>query len=252
MINRPRSRIQAFLIHLSISIGIFLVLLSFILLKWYPSLYFSYDGGWRGIRLVAGIDLVLGPLLTLIVFKPGKKGLKFDLAVIAMIQLAALSYGVTTVYRQRTALVVYFRHALYTVSGWQAAAVGAKGQTVIRASTTAPPYVQVVLPTNRQARYEVFAGVFKGALPPYLRGSLYQPFAPQDTLGHGIDVAQLVRDRPADQRKLQDFLKGRPASDFTFVPLDCRYRQLLLAVRRSNAEVAGTVDINPQPLFSFY
>jgi len=246
------SRIKAFSIHLSISITIFLVLLGFILLKWYPSPYFAYDGGWRGIRIVVGIDVVLGPLLTLIVFKSGKKGLKFDLTVIALIQLAALTYGVTTVYRERTALVVYFRHALYTVSGVQAEKVSAAGQKVIRASHSTPPYVQIVLPKNPQARYLVFSAIFKGAPPPYLRGSLYAPFIPKDTLGYGIDIEKLVQKRPADQRRLQVFLKGRPVSDFVFVPLDCRYKRLLLAVRRSDARFSGTVDINPYPLFSFY
>lgn len=252
MTTGPISRTKAFLIHLSISVTIFLVLLGFILLQWYPSPYFAYDGGWRGIRLVAGIDLVLGPLLTLIVFKPGKKGLRLDLAVIALIQFMALTYGVTTVYRQRTALVVYFRHALYTVSGWQAAMVSAKGQAVIRTSTTTPPYVQVVLPKSPLARYEVFSAIFKGALPPYLRGSLYQAFSPKDALGHGLDVEKLVQNRPADQQRLQRFLHGQSVSQYTFVPLDCRYRRLLIAVRRSDGRFAGTVDINPYPLFSFY
>ncbi len=39
------------------------------------------------------IDVVLGPLLTLIVYKKGKRTLVMDLAVIAALQLAALTYG---------------------------------------------------------------------------------------------------------------------------------------------------------------
>ena len=44
--------------------------------------------------LVVGIDVVLGPLLTLIVFHPKKKSLIWDLAVIVAVQLGALGYGV--------------------------------------------------------------------------------------------------------------------------------------------------------------
>ena len=45
------------------------------------------------ILLMIGVDVVIGPLLTLIVFDPKKKHLKFDLVVIAALQLAALAYG---------------------------------------------------------------------------------------------------------------------------------------------------------------
>ncbi|MFD2273550.1 hypothetical protein ACFS07_27565 [Undibacterium arcticum] len=55
--------------------------------------------------LVVGIDVVLGPLLTLVVFKVGKKSLKFDLAVIALLQLGAMVYGVSTLLEARPAYV---------------------------------------------------------------------------------------------------------------------------------------------------
>jgi hypothetical protein len=39
---------------------------------WYPEFLFKTDGGWNGIRLIAGIDFIIGPTLTLIVYKAGK------------------------------------------------------------------------------------------------------------------------------------------------------------------------------------
>ena len=41
--------------------------------------------------LQVSVDVTLGPLITLIIFKPGKKGLLFDLVVIGMMQSAALA-----------------------------------------------------------------------------------------------------------------------------------------------------------------
>ena len=55
------TRIQAFLIHLGISAVIYAGLLYLIIFIWYPQPYFTADGGWQGIRLVTGIDMVLGP-----------------------------------------------------------------------------------------------------------------------------------------------------------------------------------------------
>ncbi|MCG6936115.1 MAG: hypothetical protein LJE73_09510, partial [Proteobacteria bacterium] len=73
---QPISRWRAFLIHLGISLVIFLILAYIILIKWYPVPFFYTDGGWQGVRIVAAVDLVLGPLLTLLVYKHGKPGLK--------------------------------------------------------------------------------------------------------------------------------------------------------------------------------
>jgi hypothetical protein len=53
------------------------------------------------------VDVTIGPLITLIIFKTGKKSLKFDLTVIALLQLAALAYGIHTVYLARPVYLVF-------------------------------------------------------------------------------------------------------------------------------------------------
>lgn len=100
MVFNVKNRWQAFGIHLFISILIFLVLLSIIIFVWYPGIFIQV-GGYQGIQIVAGVDLILGPLLTLTVFNLKKKSLKMDLSIIALIQLAALSAGVWLVYNER-------------------------------------------------------------------------------------------------------------------------------------------------------
>ena len=82
------SRWRAFAIHFGISMLVFLLLLAIILVFWFPGILFNIDGGWTGLRIIIGVDLVLGPLLTLVVFKAGKPGLKFDLACIGLFQAA--------------------------------------------------------------------------------------------------------------------------------------------------------------------
>lgn len=51
------------------------------------------------------IPVVLGPLITLVIFKQGKPGLKFDLRVIAVLQIVALSYGLYMIDQHRPMLV---------------------------------------------------------------------------------------------------------------------------------------------------
>ncbi len=74
---------------------------------WYPEPTFSIVGVLPIILMLIGVDLVLGPLLTMIVYKHGKPGLKFDLSVIALVQIAALIYGARTLYQEKSHYVVF-------------------------------------------------------------------------------------------------------------------------------------------------
>jgi hypothetical protein len=110
------SRWKAAAIHFSVSLLVFLFLLTLILSLWYPGILFSIDGGWSGLRLVVGVDLVLGPLLTLIVFKSGKPGLKFDLACIVTAQVLCMAAGVWIVYSERPIALVLAYDTFYSVN----------------------------------------------------------------------------------------------------------------------------------------
>ncbi|MEL7399989.1 MAG: hypothetical protein AAFN68_05375, partial [Pseudomonadota bacterium] len=91
------NRFQAFIIHLGLSLVIFAVLLLLIMQFWYPGFLFTTSGGWDAVRLIIGVDLILGPLLTLLVFNPNKASLKKDLSVIALVQTLALAWGTHTI-----------------------------------------------------------------------------------------------------------------------------------------------------------
>jgi hypothetical protein len=73
------NRYQAFAIHIAISLVLFFILLVCITQFWYSGILFNTGNGWKAIALIVGIDLILGPLLTLIIFNPKKSSLKFDL-----------------------------------------------------------------------------------------------------------------------------------------------------------------------------
>ena len=112
----PLSRAQAFAAHLTLSLLAFSALVLVMLRWWYPGELFLVDGGWEGLKLVAMVDLVLGPLLTLILYKPGKPNLAMDMSLIAAVQIGALAYGAVTTWQQRTVAVVYAERAFTTLS----------------------------------------------------------------------------------------------------------------------------------------
>lgn len=104
-----RRRARAAGIHLLISGGIAALAAALVFGLWFPGIYRRVAGGQDLFMLVTSVDMVLGPLLTFAVFnlKKGWPHLKRDLAVIGLIQLAALVYGLHTVYIARPVAMIF-------------------------------------------------------------------------------------------------------------------------------------------------
>lgn len=107
---------QAVALHFAISLLIFIVLIVTMMTFWFPGDLFFMDGGWQGLKIIAPIDLILGPALTLLFYRPGKKGLVFDVSAIVLVQVAALGYGVYLAHEQRTAAIVFAENRFETLS----------------------------------------------------------------------------------------------------------------------------------------
>jgi len=73
---------------------------------YYPQPYFEPAGAGKLVLMLLSVDVILGPLLTLVVFKSGKKSLKFDLSTIAAVQMAALIYGLHVMWIARPVFIV--------------------------------------------------------------------------------------------------------------------------------------------------
>ena len=113
-----KAKLQASGIHLGISIFIFFGILYLILFEWYPGVLFEAEGGWKGLKLMAAVDLVLGPSLTFIIFNhtKAKKEIVFDLSLVVVIQISAMIWGGLQVYAERPVALVMWEGTFYTVT----------------------------------------------------------------------------------------------------------------------------------------
>lgn len=95
------------LIHLGVSFMVALLAAVLIFKFWYPAPLSSAQGVNRLVLIMICVDVVIGPLITLIVYAPAKKSLHFDLATIAALQTIALLYGLQAVNGGRPAYLVF-------------------------------------------------------------------------------------------------------------------------------------------------
>ncbi|HET6395689.1 MAG TPA: hypothetical protein VFF91_02500 [Pseudoxanthomonas sp.] len=100
------NRWKAFAIHLLLSLVLISTISAAALLTWYPYGLYRISGLDRLLLVMLCIDVVAGPLLTLLIYKPGKPGLRFDLKVIAGVQAAFLAYGLNTLWKARPVFLV--------------------------------------------------------------------------------------------------------------------------------------------------
>jgi hypothetical protein len=100
-LHAPASRWSASGLHAAISFVVVGSIAVGAVLWWFPAGLWHLSGVQRLFGIMIGADMVLGPLLTLLVYRRGKPGLRLDLWVIALAQAAFLAYGVHTLWLNR-------------------------------------------------------------------------------------------------------------------------------------------------------
>lgn len=219
------SRWRASAIHLVISAVIALAGLALMLALWYPGPLFQAAGGNELLFILVGVDVVIGPLITLAVFRSGKRGMKFDLAVIGILQISALIYGAWVVAAARPAFIVFVKDRFEV-----AAAVELQPEELAKAKfpefssvpLTGPKWAVVDWPTDPAEQQQVvklaFAGFDLHVFPRY--------FAPYEqrtklVLEKAWTMEEVRKKEPLHAAVVDEWLKssGTPDASVRYVLL---------------------------------
>lgn len=228
------------------SLVIFFILLYFILIHWYPQPLFATDGGWRVIRIIIGVDLVLGPLLTLIVFKPGKPGLKFDLYLIALIQTLALSWGVWTTYNERPAAVIFTLDFFTPVPAYQLKDAGIKLNQLRKYGESWPVIIFSDIPEIKHS--EVILKSIKEGKPAYLMNEYFSKLSKQQKpvfLKHSMNLEKYVADKPELKVKYENTVSKYKNRKLSLLALHSRERWVTAVFDLDKLEIIDTIEIDP-------
>ena len=247
------SRWKAAAIHLSISAAIGLVVGALLLLVWYPPPYFHAAGADQLVLLLVGVDLVLGPLLTLILFRSGKKGLKFDLAMIAVLQTTALVYGLSVVLQSRPVFLVSAVDRFVLVSANEIdpedLAKGSKPE-FRSLSYTGPRVAGARMPESTREREKLlFSGLAGKDIERFPEYYVDYREAAAGLLRRAKPLDQLVLAGPADQDALAAAINatGKPRAALVFVPIVARRASLTMLLDAQTGAPLRAVAIYPWP-----
>lgn len=242
------SRWKASGIHLLLSVAIVGSVLLFMLATWYPGSLFRAAGGSHLVFILASVDVTIGPLLTAIVFKSGKKSLRFDLSVIAILQIAALIYGVQTVYQARPIYFVFAvdRFEVVTAKDIDPADLAKVTRPEFsRLPLGSPRFIAAEMPTDPKLSNELLGSALSGKdlqmFPQY-----YVEYSQMAT--KALTKARPVESlRTRDAATLDDFLRGRNLTDdaVRYLPLHALKQDGAVIVDAKTGAPLKTLLIDP-------
>ena len=247
----PMSRWKAASIHLGICVGFALLLAMVLFFVWYPSPLFQAEGGKQLLMLIVGVDVVIGPCITAVIFDTRKKSLKFDLAVVAVMQLIALGYGVAVAYPARPAFLVFYNDWIQVVPA------NALEDKVLREakfaefrslSITGPKLVAAEMPANVEERNRMIFSAGFGAdvtfFPKY-----YVPYdeAKAETLLKAKPIAELRKLNRDKLGTIDHFLAAHGRTDDTtrYLPVKTRGEFATAMIDASTGDFLGMLALIP-------
>ena len=245
------SRFKAALIHLSLSALVAALTFAVIYFLWFPGELFAAAGGLKLFFLIVGVDVTLGPLLTLVVFVPGKRGLKFDLVTIAVLQLAGLAYGVHILADARPVYIVFVKDRFELARASHIAPEDlekARSKGFGELSWTGPRVVGSQLPTDPDEQFRIMssglAGIDLQGYPQY-----YLPYEQVrgEVLKHAQPIAKLRRYNAGNPALVDRAVAatGMREEDLRFLPLPAGILDLAVLVDAKDARVVRLVNVRP-------
>ena len=247
------TRRQAALFHLGISALVAIAIVAVMLLLWYPSPWFAAAGGGTLLLLLVGVDVILGPLLTFIVFDPAKKSLLFDLAVIVMLQVAALIYGIHVMALARPAFVVYLRGTFDVVTANDVVTEGmeeAKLPEFQSLPLTGPRLAAARIPVDPGLQLQIGMESANGGPDFTAYPRFYIPYATsaRDAAARGEPLARLAQKSPEHARAIARLAgsSGRSPESLVYLPLRTRTGEMTIVLDKAEGEVIGVLAVNPR------
>jgi hypothetical protein len=252
-----RGRLKAAGIHLSLSLAAAGTLVLLASKVWYPAPLFALSNGRDIFLLVVACDMVLGPMMTLIVFNTRKPRAELvrDLAIIAIVQLAAMGYGVSTLLIARPAYIVYnagqFNVPLANELTQPKAKEGAPEPAPVSAPWFGPELMGARLPESTAERNDLVFSSVEG------KGDVYQMphyFVPYDevrseVIAHARTPEKVAKDLHQDAGSIAQLIAPyqRDGRKLGLLTLVIRNATALAVIDVANGDFLGIVSPSSEP-----
>lgn len=239
-------RYKFFSYHLALSLFIGLVIILIVFLIWYPAPLATATGVTHLFLIMLAIDIVIGPILGLIVYKDDLKVFRRDLSCICMLQVVAMSYGVYTIAQGRPVWLVYSvdRFELVRNNEIIYKDIGKIQSKYKHPSWFGPKVVGSQLTSNSKVRNNEMFEEILGNISIAQKPQYYVDFQQvnHDLRKHMQDTKLLAQFN--DVNLVEKSLKKYPYAN-SFVPLKSNDTDMTVLLRKQTGEVIAIVNLRP-------
>lgn len=244
LIQRARASALHFCACLLIAVCITLPLVFWL----YPAPFFQASGGMNLLGIILVIDVVIGPVLTFLVFDREKKSLRKDLWVIAGLQIAALLYGLYVTAMSRPVFMTYVvdRYEMVSAADVDDLEFQKAPKSLKRPRWGHPEIAYAEQPVDQQERSTIMFSALNGVdlnrlFRFYKNASLAKPkiverAKPIQEL-NSYNSAQAVKEATNSYSKIP----------LAFVPVQGKKRDLTALVDAKTGDLIEVVDLRPWP-----
>ena len=230
------SRFKAASVHFLISVAVFSIFLVFVFFIWYAYPFNLTQGVAEIVYLMAGVDIVLGPLLTLVVFNTAKKSLKFDLSIIGAFQLAALLYGGYIIYSERPAWIVHTVDRLEVVGLYEVNVEELTDKSLDVGVFDKPRLIYVEPPVGEEASIIVFESL-AGGKDLDRRPKYYRSFTQH--------ASEIVKSLGELDKHPSGALDSIDTDDLGYLPVEGKIKSIVALVNKHSGQVEGYEITDP-------
>ena len=239
-------RAYASFVHLACSAGVAFLAAGLVLGLWYPFPYRELSGGRELFLLVVTVDMVCGPLLTMVLFNAKKPRAELwrDLGMVALIQLGALGYGLWTVWEARPLFLVQEidRFKVIATPDLRGASTSALSAALQPRWWQGPQTVAIREPYDDKERETVLFESVQGGRDYAERPEFYLPYeggAALKSLERAKPLAVFLQKQPGQQEAAQKLAREKGADMAQWLYLPVVARQAWVAVLNQAGQIQG-------------
>lgn len=238
--------IKFFLSHLSISLFIAILVMGLVFFVWYPAPLAQAVGVTHIFLMMLVIDVIIGPALSLLVYKEGKKSLKFDLTVIILIQVSALCYGIYSIAEGRPAWLVYTVDRFEVVRNNEIIDdhIQNAQKQYQQPSWLKPQFVAIEFAKDIQQRNDDMFAELLGGVSIAQRPERYVDLSTVKNQIQQRAQKLKVLDKFNNQQQVTKILSQYPQAN-AWLPLKANAVDMVVLINKEKAKVVKIVDLRP-------